>query len=312
MNTPSPRVSVVIPSYNRGATLGRAIHSVLQQDFRDLELIVADDGSTDQTKSVIAGFQDPRLRYIRRPQRGGAGAARNTGIEHARAPLIAFLDSDDEWLPERLTKTVHALESAAPETELCLCALLRWNGRDVVYSPARDRMGTRKGHFRKDILFHNFALTSTWLVRRSAFTRVGGFDEQLRSLVDWEWLVRYSVAGKVVLLDLPLVVVYQSPDSISAHGPNYARSMQRLIELHGPSLAQQPGALANWHYVRGKTLALSGDIAVGRRELWRAWRLWPADRRALAAWLLSLCGQNFFRKAWRGVRLSKGYDERIA
>lgn len=98
--TPSaPQVSVVIPTYNRAGVLGRAITSVLSQTFPDLECIVVDDGSTDQTVVLVERFQDPRLRLLRLPVNKGGGHARNVGIQAARGELLAFLDNDDEWLP---------------------------------------------------------------------------------------------------------------------------------------------------------------------------------------------------------------------
>lgn len=97
-----PTVSVVIPTYNRAHLVGRAIQSVLNQTYQDFEIIVVDDGSTDNTEEVVKSFNDPRIRYIRHDQNRGGSAARNTGIKMARGEYIAFQDSDDEWLPEKL------------------------------------------------------------------------------------------------------------------------------------------------------------------------------------------------------------------
>jgi len=101
-NKKIPRISVIIPSYNRANTIGRAIQSALSQSYQDFEIIVIDDGSTDHTEEVIRSFQDSRIRYIRHNRNRGGSAARNTGIHAARGEYIAFLDSDDEWLPQKL------------------------------------------------------------------------------------------------------------------------------------------------------------------------------------------------------------------
>ena len=97
----SPCVSVIIPTYNRRALLGRAVDSALKQTERDIEVIIADDGSTDGTEALFAGETDPRVRYCRLPH-AGACAARNAGIDLARGKYIAFLDSDDVWRPDKL------------------------------------------------------------------------------------------------------------------------------------------------------------------------------------------------------------------
>src|SRR3954471_13927034 len=98
----TPRVSVVIPAHNRAATLGRAVESVLSQTRQDFEIAIVDDASTDGTVAAIAAMHDDRIRLIRHDRNRGACAARNTGIRAGSAPFVAFLDSDDEWLPHKL------------------------------------------------------------------------------------------------------------------------------------------------------------------------------------------------------------------
>ena len=98
----APAVTVVMPVYNRQATVRRAIESVMQQSFGNFEFLIVDDASTDNTAAVIAEFDDPRIRYLRQPKNQGACAARNRGIIEARSPLVAFLDSDDCFLPRKL------------------------------------------------------------------------------------------------------------------------------------------------------------------------------------------------------------------
>ena len=111
MNGKTPKVSVIIPTYNRAHLVGRAIRSVLNQTYQDFEIIVVDDGSTDNTEEVVKSFNDPRIRYIRHEKNRGGSAACNTGIRAARGEYIAFQDSDDEWLPEKLEKQMQVFEN---------------------------------------------------------------------------------------------------------------------------------------------------------------------------------------------------------
>ena len=117
MSKEKPTVSVIIPTYNRAKLLPRAIKSVLNQTFKDFEVIIVDDGSTDNTEEVINEFQkhNKRIKYIRHEKNKGAAAARNTGIKIAQGEYIAFQDSDDEWLPNKLEKQMEIFESAPAE-----------------------------------------------------------------------------------------------------------------------------------------------------------------------------------------------------
>ena len=110
-----PTVSIIIPTYNREQLLGRAIKSVLAQTYQDFELIIVDDGSTDNTERLVKSFNSEKTRYIRHRKNKGPAAARNTGIRSAKGDYIAFQDSDDEWMPEKLEKQMRAFTTAPPE-----------------------------------------------------------------------------------------------------------------------------------------------------------------------------------------------------
>lgn len=108
-------VSVIIPTYNRAHLLGRAIQSVLAQTYEDFEIIVVDDASTDVTEQVVKSFADDRINYIRHQKNKGGSSARNTGIKAAKGEFIAFLDSDDEWVPKKLEKEINRLQTLSNE-----------------------------------------------------------------------------------------------------------------------------------------------------------------------------------------------------
>ena len=118
--TASPLISVILPTYNRAHTLMRAVTSVLNQDYREIELIVVDDASTDGTTELLESIADPRLRVIRHDHNKGVAGATNTGIQAARGEIIAFQDSDDEWLDGKLSHQMARL-AAAPSD--CVCVL---------------------------------------------------------------------------------------------------------------------------------------------------------------------------------------------
>jgi glycosyltransferase involved in cell wall biosynthesis len=183
-----PRVSIILPVFNRAATAGRAVASVMAQTFGDWELIIVDDGSEDDLAAAIAAFPDERLRLQRHEHNRGAAAARNTGIGAARAPLIAFLDSDDEWLPAKLARQVDAIERAGPRLG-ALCTAFRLRRTRTGHS--EDRYPSAARGWAAQLLDGCFVSPgSTLLARRECFDTVGFLDESLARFEDWDWLLR--------------------------------------------------------------------------------------------------------------------------
>ena len=188
-------VSVIIPAYNQGHYLGEAVQSVLNQSYQDFELIIIDDGSTDNTRQVAKSFSDARIRYIYQ-ENSGLSAARNTGIRHATGSLITFLDSDDLFLAEKLTLLVAALENkpddVAEATSIGFVAaqaiLIDANSHrlDKILGPPDDNL---------QLLFGNPLHVGSVLVRRCWLDKVGPFDESLRACEDWDMWLRLAKAG---------------------------------------------------------------------------------------------------------------------
>lgn len=139
----NPTVSVIIPTYNRAHLVGRAIQSVLNQTYKDFELIIVDDGSTDNTEDIIKKYQkkDERIKYIRRKKNKGGSVARNTGINAAIGEYIAFLDSDDEWLTEKLERQMKVFKSTSSEVGVVYSGFFRINDRrneiESIFNPKK-------------------------------------------------------------------------------------------------------------------------------------------------------------------------------
>lgn len=198
MNRPLPMVSVVLPTYNRAHCLPDAIDSVLGQAMDDLELIVVDDGSTDGTREAVT-TRDPRVRYVRQSNQG-VSAARNHGVRLARGPWIAFIDSDDEWLPHKLHRQLSELrcfpeaEVHAPNLQLCMS-----DGRAIDLFTLRDhRELTRRPRLVGRPL--GLALASCFmlqgvLVRRGACLTAGLFDTRMPLYEDLDFLTRLAMIG---------------------------------------------------------------------------------------------------------------------
>ncbi|MEX2641948.1 MAG: glycosyltransferase family 2 protein [Acetobacterales bacterium] len=184
-----PKVSVVVPTYNRARLLRRAIDSALGQSHRDLELLIVDDASTDRTADMVASYRDSRIRYFRQPANAGVAAARNRGMREAKGSLIAFLDSDDMWLPQKLELQVDMFERGPPALGLVHCAveILDAGGSGRVVVP-------REGGLLRDRLLLSNVLAggSCAMIRRSVIAVVGFFDEQLPAIEDYDYWLRIA------------------------------------------------------------------------------------------------------------------------
>jgi len=200
-----PLVSVIIPTHNRADMLCRAVDSVLKQTLTDFELIIVDDGSTDDTCRRIEAHTDPRIRYIRHQLGKGASAARNTGIRHAHGNYIAFLDDDDEWLPTKLEKQVAMLEQAPEQVRLVYCWMDYYeNGRLV-----RRHHPTLRGYVFDQVLDEQrLGGCPTLLVRREVVEDIGGFDESLPRGNDGDFIRRICREYEVDFVPEVLVKVY--------------------------------------------------------------------------------------------------------
>jgi glycosyltransferase involved in cell wall biosynthesis len=224
-------ISVIIPSYNRAETIRRSVDSVLNQTYSDIEVIVVDDCSTDNTIDIISNYDD-RVRCIRHEQNRGACAARNTGIMNAKGEYIAFQDSDDEWFPDKLEKQIKALESSGSDVVFCQYTKLE-NGKESV-GPL---------HFPEGVLGNVTTLygigTQTLLAKASVFQNIK-FDIRMPRFQDLEWLIRAKEHYQIYCLAEPLVRYNLGNDSISVNPRKLYAASEFLLILHPDLLKKYP------------------------------------------------------------------------
>jgi glycosyltransferase involved in cell wall biosynthesis len=259
----APLVSVIIPIYNRAHLVGRAIASVLAQSYRNFEIIVVDDASTDDVAAVLCKDDSPQLRCIAHSRNRGAAAARNTGVAAANGDFVAFLDSDDVWFPDKLAHQIAAMRDQSPEIAGHVCAYdcLRAGDSPRVIAPAWSPLT-----FRRSQLFGcTCGPGTTLLCRRSIFAEIGPLDEELRRLEDWDWLLRLSETGHRLLAS-PAVLARVEVSS-GASGLAIAAALQRIRERHEPIIARE-GIRSQWIFrstLHLETAAAAfGDKSYGR------------------------------------------------
>ena len=226
-----PTVSVIIPTYNRAHLIGRAIKSVLNQTYQDFEIIVVNDGSTDNTEEVVKSFSDKRIKYIWHEKNKGAAAARNTGIKIAKGEYIAFQDSDDEWFPNKLEKQMKIFKKESPNLGIVYTGFYRIKDSEKKYIPSHEIV-KKEGSIYEELLKGSFITTQSILVRKECFKKVGIFDENLPRLQDWELVIRLSKYYEFKCIDEPLLISYYTTDSISANHKALIEALELILTKH--------------------------------------------------------------------------------
>lgn len=298
-----PLVSVILPTHNRAGLLGRAIRSVLAQSYSNLELIVVDDASTDDTSGVVRSLTgDSRLKYIRLEQNRRAAAARNVGIQAAHGELIAFHDDDDQWLLDKLEKQVPALMNADQRVGLVLCDYIRQLPSAAQYVggvEAFRRMDFSAGPLR------GFGLIATpaWLVKRKVLDQAGLFDERMKSWDDWELALRLSRVCEFSHVNEPLFIQDRVDGGAMFKNERvFSSDMQVIMEKHGGLWADQPLVLSRNFLLIGKCEATYMSARSGRPWLLRAIRHRPLNFRAWALWAASFFGDHGVSVATKSFR----------
>jgi glycosyltransferase involved in cell wall biosynthesis len=290
-----PAVSVIIPTYNRADHVGRGIRSVLTQTFQDFEVLIVDDGSTDKSEEIVRGFNDSRILYLRRDTNGGAAAARNTGIQAARGEYIAFLDSDDEWLPEKLEKQLAKFKSIGRSAALIYThMLLKDLKTGMVFKPTNP---SYEGYVHDLLLRNDFiGSCSSVLIRTDVIKCLGGFDDSLTPREDWELWMRIAREYSIGCVPSPLLICHiGGVDRMSASLKKILKGTRLVLDKHSDYMKKLPKAYGK-HLAAMAQIELNYDRTVGWRTAAKAFRVYSFQPKLLAALCLSLFGKTLYRK----------------
>ena len=304
-----PEVSVIIPAYNHADLLPRTIKSVLDQTFRDFELLVVDDGSTDNTDEVVEGFSriDSRVAYVWQKNSGGPAGPRNTGIEKSKGKYVAFLDHDDEWMKTKLEKQVRLFEESPVETGFVACdyyvmAGLKGETKSEYRLPAFAG-GTAFG----SILRRDFIKTaSVVVVRKNVLDDVGGFDEQLKCGEDTDlWLRISEKYGFATVREfLAIYYAYRGNTTLRTRAIDLAESTECILKKHGRSFEKHPDA---YSFRLGQVAAnycSAGELGKGRKYYIQSIMI---DKFNFKSYLSLITSYVLGKKAFYVVHRSKGW-----
>lgn len=254
------RVSVIIPCYNTAPFLEDAIRSVLNQSYADFELIIVDDGSTDSTRQIAAGFlSDQRIRYLYQENRG-LSAARNIGIALAVGDFVALLDADDIWEPEKLACQV-ALLCQSREVGMVFSDFSTFDSGGIIACSKIPSLLIETITFSQLFVCNNFIYPSTVVLRKSAFVESGGFDVSLRSIEDYDLWLRIAQRYRIVGINAPLVWIRQHDSNMSGNVPRMLESELEVLEKNCNGLPRRVVRRR-----RAKTYFLNADRYVHQRK----------------------------------------------
>lgn len=292
---PSPQVSVIVPAYNSAAYTVETVDSILAQTYRDFEVIVVDDGSTDATREALLPY-DGHIQYVYKDN-GGACSARNEGLRRARGEFVACLDCDDLWLPEKLERSLPVLEQDPGIGFVCTPC--------YIIGPAGEPRGEVRypfdpGNAYMNLLAENYVLAPTVVMRRSCLDQIGGFDESIFIPADWDLWLRLAHRFRVGYVDRPLSKYRLASNYTLRHADRFVREADYVLEKQLDALAELPPATkqrlrARLQLTHALLYLKAGDPSGARRVLRRAIAAHPRGGRAYGYWLFSLLGPQCCR-----------------
>lgn len=249
-----PLLSVIIPTYNRGRLILNSVTSVLNQTYKNIELIVVDDCSTDNTEEILKSINDSRIKYIKLEKNSGACVARNKGIEISRGEFIAFNDSDDLWLPEKINSQLDFLYENNAEISFCKMEC-RTPENNFIHNFPNIEFDRKISY--KDLLKYNSASTQTIFGKTDCFKEII-FDATMPRLQDWDEVLRLSQKFSVFYQNKILVHTFFQKDSISTHPEKGVLAMEMLFEKHKDAILSDPAIVESFFKKKASFVCKTG------------------------------------------------------
>lgn len=283
-------VSVTLPTYNRAYILKRAIDSVLFQTYKNIELVIIDDFSSDNTKEIVKSYKDKRIRYLQNIKNLGGAESRNVGIKVAKGDYIAFQDSDDEWLPNKLEKQMGILTTNSDEVGAIYCNLKREGGqKNTIYAPR-----TVQGYIYRELLCANFITLPSLIIKKQCLEKVGLFDPNLPRLQDWDLLLRLSKQYEIIYSDEVLLKTYFSKDSITAKSSAYTKALEMILDKYQQDFLQNKLYSTHLFNLANNLSFEECRVSKIRKHLFNAWRYNPLNLKYLIVFFVSLFGKRAY------------------
>ena len=311
-------ISVIIPTYNAAKYIEETLQSVINQTYNNIEIIVVDDGSTDQTEAILQSYKDPRLVYIKQANSGGPAKPRNTGIAASKGEYIAIFDSDDLMTPNKLSIELEALKRTPNsafccsnysmiDDKGCLITADLWETNKAyqkLNKTRKDSFGNilfRPGEIVNSILLHNFIASSSMLIRKNVFQSLGGFDETLQNTDDYDMWLRMSPLYSCICVPQALHHYRVREGNITSRGihkladgrttvlkRHINKSSEKSTTLHVKKIIAKYQTGAGYYYFQRQ------DLKIAKRYYWDSIRTLPTFN-AFKYLISCILGERFIK-----------------
>lgn len=295
-------ISIIIPLYNKADSISQALDSVLAQTYQDFEVVVVDDGSTDGGAAVVETFTDPRIRLIRQ-ENGGVSAARNRGIAEARGEHVAFLDADDEWMPEFLEE-IAALQIEFPQCRAQATAYVNHNGEEynpIVLNrlPFKGEHGVLTNYFEVASCSHPPVCSICVCIERALLQEIGGFPVGIKSGEDLLTWARIAVRTQWAYSLKPYAIYNMGegydkkslPPRRQDAGDPVGKALKELYQSH-PNLVGFRKYISHWHKMRASVAIRYGERKETLYEMKQSLRYNPFNYKVVMFGVLAILPQS--------------------
>jgi len=265
-----PRVSIIMPTYNRLHLIGNAIRSILNQTYKDFELIVVDDCPEKRAEEVVKKFKDKRIIYVKHEQQKGGAAARNTGIRIARGDFIGFIDDDDEWLPKKLEIQMKKFKNTSNDVGFCFSAV-----RNILEDREKNSKVPEGIADYYELALRRFKgfLTITLIIKKFVFDKVGLFDETLPSHQEPDLIIRIARRYKGLGINKPLARLnLTAHDQIGRNLKKRIKGREIILKKYYNEFRKRPVILAKHYFQLGLWYRDGGQYKQARKILKKAWK----------------------------------------
>jgi glycosyltransferase involved in cell wall biosynthesis len=274
-------VSVIIPTYKRAHILPRAIKSVLNQTYSNLELIIIDDGSRDNTSAVVSDVKDKRIRYIESSENKGLSSARNTGLRASQGEFVAFLDDDDEWIPDKLQSSLDVFRKNQGSNIGLVYTngyLVKKSKKNIFFKDSRQSSTVYTDTQRQKNIFPtsiSSPLLQFCMLPKSVVLKTGFFDECIRNWEDVDFFVRVASVFDVYFLNIPLAIIHEQDQHLGMVNADVMKSREYFFGKHRDKISKDRNNLYRFNQKMARDWLMLGDKRLARNYFLKALKIKP-------------------------------------